>query len=205
MTIEPSMLYVGTPVLLLGSLNDDGSANLAASSSYWALGKLLVLGLEDDGHTLANIQARPELTVSFPSPALWTHIEQIANTTGADPVPETKAAKYRTHRDKFALAGLTAQPSEVITPPRVAECELQFETVVRRATQGLGDYHMVEAEVVRVHAAPRIVIEGTHHLDPDAWEPTLYVFRHYFGLGKQWGARPNADAVLHRHGRRQNA
>ena len=111
------------------------------------------------------------------------------------PVPEGKRPRYRHVADKFAAAGLTPQPSEAVAPPRVAECALQLEAVVRRATPGVGDYHMVEAEVVRVHAAPEIVVPGTDHIDPRAWQPTIYSFRHYFGLGAEHGFRPTSDVA----------
>ena len=38
LTIEPSILYVGTPVALLSTVNEDGTVNLAPMSSAWALG-----------------------------------------------------------------------------------------------------------------------------------------------------------------------
>jgi len=44
-TISPKILYFGTPVVLLSTENDDGSANLAPISSAWALGHTVVLGL----------------------------------------------------------------------------------------------------------------------------------------------------------------
>lgn len=37
MAIEPSILYFGTPVVLLSTENEDGSFNLAPMSSAWAL------------------------------------------------------------------------------------------------------------------------------------------------------------------------
>jgi Conserved protein/domain typically associated with flavoprotein oxygenases, DIM6/NTAB family len=37
-TIEPKILYFGTPVTLVSSLNEDGATNLAPISSFWALG-----------------------------------------------------------------------------------------------------------------------------------------------------------------------
>jgi flavin reductase (DIM6/NTAB) family NADH-FMN oxidoreductase RutF len=55
-TIEPNVLYVGTPVMLLCTENADGSTNISPASSYWALEKMLVLGLLADGHTIANLQ-----------------------------------------------------------------------------------------------------------------------------------------------------
>lgn len=194
-TIKPSVLYVGTPVMLLCTENADGSPNLSPASSYWALEQMLVLGLLADGQTVANLMARPGLTVNFPSPTLWQHIESIADTTGVNPVPAAKSAKYEHAKDKFALTGLTPQASDLVIPPRVEECALQFEAEVRRATPGLGDYYMVEAEVVRVHASPGIVVPGTNYVDPGAWEPTIYSFRHYFGLGAEHGFRPTSDTA----------
>jgi len=201
LSITPTSLYVGTPVMLLASLNADGTPNLAPASSYWALGRMAVIGLEDGGHTLANLQERPDLTINFPSPMLWEHVERLAQTTGADPVPEDKREAYRTHRDKFAAADLTPQDSVEVGVPRVLECELQLEAWVRRVTPGLKGYHIVEAEVVQVHAAPRVVVPGTQHVDPAAWDPTVYVFRHYVALGETKGRRPKSDvpgAAAHR-------
>lgn len=194
-TIRPPILYVGTPVMLIGSTNPDGSANLAAASSYWALGQMLVIGLEADGQTASNVLATRELTVNFPSPQLWQHVEAIADTTGCDPVPEAKALRYRHVRDKFAAAGLTPQKSNLVKPPRVEECALQFEATLERATAGVGDYYLVEAQVVRVHADPAVVAPGTQHVDPRLWEPTIYSFRHYFGLGVEHGHRPGSDTA----------
>jgi flavin reductase (DIM6/NTAB) family NADH-FMN oxidoreductase RutF len=47
-SIEPKILYFGTPVALISSLNEDGSTNLAPMSSFWALGWTLMLGLLDE-------------------------------------------------------------------------------------------------------------------------------------------------------------
>lgn len=64
---------------------------------------------------------------------------------------------------------------------------MQFEAEVRRMTPGWNDdYALVEAEVVRVHAAAGIVAEGDH-IDPRAWQPLIYSFKHYFDLGDELG------------------
>ena len=36
--IEPAILYFGTPVVLIGTCNEDGSCNLAPMSSAWWVG-----------------------------------------------------------------------------------------------------------------------------------------------------------------------
>ncbi|MGH1526182.1 flavin reductase [Leifsonia sp. L25] len=193
--VSPPILYAGTPVILLASLNDDGTPNLAPASSYWALGRMLALGLETEGQTLANLEERPQVTVSFPSPPLWSAVERIADLTGRPEVPAAKAGRYTHRADKFAAAGLTPQASDLVGPPRVAECLLQLEAEVRRITPGVtGEYAIAEAEVVRVHADHRIVADGDH-IDPLAWQPIVYSFRHYFGIGEPLGPRGSAPAA----------
>ena len=44
-----------------------------------------------------------------------------------------------------------------------------------------------EVRVVRVHAHEEIVMPNGRHIDPDAWHPLIYNFRHYFGLGDELG------------------
>ena len=54
-TIEPKILYFGTPVALLSSRNEDGSTDLAPISSFWALGWTLILGLLTETKTADNV------------------------------------------------------------------------------------------------------------------------------------------------------
>jgi hypothetical protein len=39
--------------------------------------------------------------------------------------------------------------------------------------------------VQRVHALSAVVKPGTSHVNPDVWQPLLYVFRHYFSTGPE--------------------
>ncbi|NUR58479.1 MAG: flavin reductase family protein [Catenulispora sp.] len=186
--IAATILYFGTPVVLLTTQNDDGSPNLAPMSSAWALGQTIVLGLGLDGQSGYNLRQRPEVAISVPGPRLWRHVERLAGVTGRYPVPETKPAGCRFVADKFGEAKLTPQDSDLIAPPRVAECGLQFEArAVRVEPDSTKDFLIVEAEVLKVHADPAIVVPGTDHVDPGAWNPLIYNFRHYFGLGPELG------------------
>ncbi|MVZ98868.1 flavin reductase family protein [Actinomadura sp. LD22] len=187
-TIEPSILYFGTPVVLLSTENEDGTANLAPMSSAWALGRTVVLGLGAEGQTARNLEQRPELVINVPGPEQWRAVERLAPLTGRDPVPAAKAGFFRFERDKFAAAGLRPAPSETVGPPRVAECPLQLEARAARVRPGTsGGFVIVEADVLRVHADPCIVVPGTQHVDPAEWSPLIYNFRHYFGLGPELG------------------
>jgi len=188
LTITPRILYFGTPVVLLSTENDDGSANLAPMSSAWALGHTVVLGLGTGGQSAHNLASRPDLVINLPAADQWESVERLAPLTGRDPVPAHKRGRFRHEPAKFAAAGFRPQPSEHARPPRVADCPLQMEaraTDIRTDTGG--EFLIVEAEVLAVHADARIVVPGTDHIDPAAWNPLIYNFRHYFGLGAQLG------------------
>jgi len=187
-TIAPKILYFGTPVVLLTSENPDGTANLAPMSSAWALGQSVVLGIGAEGQTAGNLRERPDLVINLPAPDLWPRVERLAPLTGRHPVPSAKQGTFRYEPDKFAAAGFTPQPAELVRAPRVAECPLQFEArAVRVLPDAEGTFLIVEARVLRVHAAPELVVPGTEHVDPGAWSPLVYNFRHYFGLGSELG------------------
>ncbi|MCF3171326.1 flavin reductase family protein [Streptomyces californicus] len=187
-TVTPSILYFGTPVVLLSTENENGSFNLAPMSSAWALGHVIVLGLGAEGQTAHNLRSRRDLVVNLPGPAQWPAVERLAPLTGRTPVPASKRGSFRFEPDKFAAAGLRPQPSERVRPPRVAECPMQLEARVTQARpDSSGDFLIVEAQVLTVHADPRIVVSGSQHIDPAAWSPLIYNFRHYYGLGPELG------------------
>lgn len=193
MTITPSILYFGTPVALITTLQADGSTNISPMSSAWALDDRVVLGLGSRGQCAANLARLGECVINLPHADLWRQVEAIAATTGSDPVPDHKRSMgYRYEADKFAAAGFTALPSRVVAPLRIAECPLQLEARVV-ATHACGDDPtdptlIVEAKVEHVHAHRNIVVPGTQHVDTARWTPLLYVFRHYFGTGDRLGA-----------------
>src|SRR6478736_2531885 len=69
-TIQPSILYYGTPVMMLSTLNEDGSTNLSPLSSSWALGDCLVLGLGTQGKAYENLMRHPECVVNLPEASM---------------------------------------------------------------------------------------------------------------------------------------
>lgn len=186
--IDPSVLYLGTPVYLVGTRNPDGSTNLAPASSHFALGRMIVLGLEEGGQSIDNVRRHAEITVNFPSASQWQHVERLAGVTGKDPVPEEKRDAYAFEPAKFQRAGLTPITADLVGVARVAEAPIQLEARVLRVTPGVaGIYGIVEAEVVRVHAQHEITVDGTNHIDPEAWHPLLYAYRHFYDRGAEVG------------------
>jgi flavin reductase (DIM6/NTAB) family NADH-FMN oxidoreductase RutF len=189
-TIEPKILYFGTPVALVSSLNEDGSTNLAPISSFWALGWTFMLGLLDETKTADNLARHPECVVNLPSPDMWQQVEKLAPLTGKNPVPEIKAKQFHFEADKFGAAGLTPLASELVQPERILECPIHMEARVIRLHKMSGDRLKqlgggvaAEVEILRVHAACDLVV-GENYIDPQKWSPLLYNFRHYFQLAE---------------------
>src|ERR1700736_3758013 len=130
-TIERSILYFGTPVAIISSLNEDGSPNLAPMSSAWWLGWSCMLGLGQMGQTSDNLIRTRECVINLPSADLVGYVDRLALTTGKDPVPDKKRRwGYRHEADKFGAAGFTPVESVAVGPPRVRECPVQMEGIV---------------------------------------------------------------------------
>lgn len=200
--IQPSILYYGTPVALITTLNADGTPNISPMSSSFALGDRVVLGMAETGQGLDNLRRCGECVINLPSPQLWHAVEKLAPTTGNAVIPEYKMALgYRHVPDKFSVAGLTPLASLMVKPPRIAECPLQLEARLVVAHQAQRedaqeespDFCILETRVVQTHAHRDVVIEGTSRIDTARWQPLLYVFRHYFGTGPRLGRTFKAE------------
>lgn len=134
-TIEPAILYLGTPVVLVSTVNEDGSPNLAPISSAFWLGWRGILGIGSRSKTAQNMIRTRECVLNMPSADLVGAVNDLAMTTGAYPVPPLKEWRgYRHEKDKFGLSGMTPVASEAVSPPRVLECPIQMEAQVKKST-----------------------------------------------------------------------
>jgi flavin reductase (DIM6/NTAB) family NADH-FMN oxidoreductase RutF len=189
-TIEPKILYFGTPVALISSLNEDDTTNLAPMSSFWALGWTVMLGLLDETKTAENLARHSECVINLPAPDMWREVEKLAPLTGKNPVPEIKVKQFRFEKDKFRIAGLTPIASDLVKPARAEQCPVHMEARVNKLhrmagdkLQQLGGGLAAEVEIVRVHVAAEFVV-GDSYVDPTKWSPLIYNFRHYFRLAE---------------------
>lgn len=187
-TIDPPVLYAGTPVILVSSLNPDGTPNLAPMSSGWVLGDTAILGLGTSGQTFQNLSRRADCVINYASDSIWRNVERLAPLTGANPVPATKANRSRYEKHKFAAAGLTPLPADKVAAPRVAECPIQAEGEVVDSREGAEDgVGIVEVRLLRVHVHESLAAADGRHINVAEWRPLFYVFRHYIGRGLDLG------------------
>jgi flavin reductase (DIM6/NTAB) family NADH-FMN oxidoreductase RutF len=146
-----------------------------------------VFGLGNAAQTSANLRRQPECVLNLVPASLVDAVDRLAMTTGAEVVPHRKAEMgYRFEPRKFEAAGLTAQPSDLVAPPRVRECPIQLECSVRAAHPIGGDSMRAtafEATVRRAHVAEDLIIPSTNYVDPIAWDPLIMKFCEFFGDG----------------------
>jgi len=194
---EPAILYFGTPVVLISTVNQDGSYNLAPMSSAWWLGWRCVLGLAASSKTPQNMLRTRECVLNLPDAGLVGRVNRLARTTGTDPVPEIKQRRgYRHVHDKFGLAGLTADPSEIVAAPRVRECPVHLEATVEAVhpmaendPKMRGRQLAFEVRIRRAHIEESILAaDDPNRIDPDKWRPLIMSFQRFYGL---------ADGELH--------
>jgi flavin reductase (DIM6/NTAB) family NADH-FMN oxidoreductase RutF len=194
--IELPILYFGTPVVLVVTMQPDGRANITPISSVWGLDQSIVLGLGTLEQGYANLLRERECVVNFPQAAQWQAVESIARTTGSIEVPAWKrACGYEYEKDKFRRAGLTRVASETVAPPRIAECPFQVEcrlvghhlSAAPVVDEEGGSFAMVEVVVTKVHAHPHVLDASQRRVKIKAWNPLLYVFRSYYGVGPELG------------------
>ena len=192
--IEPSILYFGTPVVLISSENEDGSANLAPMSSAFWLGWRCILGLNATSKTSLNMIRTGQCVLNLPSVDNVAAVNRLACLTGSNPVPPVKLARGYTHEKyKFETAGLTAVPSLTVAPPRALECPVQLEAVVAAKHDLMEDDDVTrgrivtfEVRITRVHIHPAILMDGfPNRVDPNKWRPLMMSFQRYYGLGEE--------------------
>lgn len=202
------MLYFGTPVVLVSSLNPDGSTNVAPMSSAWWVGDTAVLGLSANSQTVKNLRERPACVLNLADPTMVDAVDRLALLTGRPDVPEYKLARgYSYEPDKFGAAGLSPASFGPGMPSGVAESQIQLEGQVRAiheidaAGSGL---RAIEVAVVRTHVDDGLLMaDHPGYIDPLRWNPLFMKFTEYFSdasltwpssLARGWDMPPLAEA-----------
>ncbi len=185
--IHPTIFYFGTPVVLISTRNEDGTTNVAPMSSAWWLGKNCMLGMSQRSQTMHNLVRERECVLNLPSVAQVKAVNQLALTTGRNPVPEYKSVQgYRYEPDKFAIAGLTPIPSRYVQPQRVQECPVQMEAILKQSHHFEEHCLAVEVEIICTHIDDALLVPGTdNHINPDVWKPLIMSFTEFYGLGER--------------------
>lgn len=190
--IQPKILYFGTSVVLISTVNEDGTPNLAPMSSAWWLNQSCMLGMSSKSQTVQNLIRERECVLNLPSVDLIPAIDRLTLLTGRNPVPESKAERgYQHEADKFGIAGLTPLPSELVHAPRVKECPIHLEArlVKVHPFEEPSSLVAMEVHIEKVHIEEGLLMDGeSNYIDPSKWNPMIMNFCEYFGLSEQLSA-----------------
>ena len=152
---------VPRPIGFVSTLSPDGVRNLAPFSFFNAVcGEPPMIYISTSNReprkdTYVNAKATGEFVVNIVS-------EEIAGQMNL------ASGEYRYGVDEFAISGLTAAPSDVVRPPRVAEAHVNLECrlvqILELSSKPLG-CSMLIGEVVRFHVEDAIVDD--FRVDPE--------------------------------------
>jgi flavin reductase (DIM6/NTAB) family NADH-FMN oxidoreductase RutF len=157
-------VIVPRPIAFVSTLSPEGVRNLAPFSFFTGISanppvicfSPMVRG--SDGQrkdTLRNIEATREFVVNVVS-------EEFAAQMNAC------SGEYPPEVDEFDISGLTAIPSDLVRPPRVAESRVHMECrlvqIVHVSEKPLGG-SIVLGEVLRFHVADELF--DRYRIDPD--------------------------------------
>nr|POE79999.1 uncharacterized protein ydfe [Quercus suber] len=151
-----------------------------------------MLGLGSNSQTTINLLRTGQCVLNLPSDDMVAAVNALARTTGTEIVPDIKAALgYRYEKDKFGIAGLTPQASDLVHPPRIKECPAQmegqmagvYEMMSSLPGEAKGFTLAIEVRILRTHVLDTLRLHGyENRIDPDAWRPMIMNFQHLYGL-----------------------
>jgi flavin reductase (DIM6/NTAB) family NADH-FMN oxidoreductase RutF len=120
-------------------------------------------------HTLDNVLAVPEVVVNI------VHREMVEQAS-------LSSCEYPAGVNEFEMAGLTALPSQLVQPPRVAESKVQMECrvlEVKPLGQEGGAGNLVICEVLCMHVDEQVLNEAGDMIDH-------HKLNHAARLGGDW-------------------
>lgn len=166
------------PIAWVSSLGPDGVLNLAPFSFFTVASRqpptLMVSigpGVEErEGtikDTLNNIRLGQEYVINIAGEAL---MQELARSSASVP----------SDCDEFQLAGLSPEPSKLVSVPSVREAPIAFEMVLDQIIP-VGSDHMILGRVVNVRVAAE-VYAGHHKIDVAALAPLASVVDRFSGI-----------------------
>lgn len=175
------------PIAFASTIDEEGRPNLAPFSFFNVFSAnppILIFSPARAGRTNTtkdtynNVKAVPEVVINI---VTFEMVHQMSLTS----------SPYPSGTDEFTKSGLSALPSELIKPFRVAESPVQFECKVREVIElghegGAGN--LVICEVVRIH------------INEDVLDETGNIDQHKIDLvarmGGNWYCRAHGDAMF---------
>ena len=171
---KPGTLLAPAPPALVscGTMEEHNVLTAAWTGIVNSEPPMTYVSIRPQRHSHGIIKESGEFVINLPTEAIVKATDLCGVKSGRDV-------------DKFELAGLTAEPSNLVAAPGIAECPISLECRVREVFS-MGSHDMFLADIVAVDVDPKYVDEkGALHME----KANLLAYAHgaYFGLGKQLG------------------
>jgi flavin reductase (DIM6/NTAB) family NADH-FMN oxidoreductase RutF len=161
------------PAVLIAAAHGDERGLFTAAWIGMVSGTPPTIGvaIRSTRNTLRLIEASGEFTVNVPRVGMEAAVDFCGIVSGRE-------------TDKFAAAGLTAEPASIVSAPLVAECPFNVECRVVEI-HPMGEYRLVMGEVVETHADEGILTPDGTKVDVGLLDPLVYIpgTQEYRGLG----------------------
>lgn len=151
-------LVIPRPIAWVSTVDAEGNRNVAPHSYFNVVAHdppHVVFSSSGEKDTLRNVRATGEFVVNLAT----MDVVEAMNFTATD---------FPAEEDEFTWAGLAADPSSRVTPPRVAQAAAHLECELREIVRA-GNGNLVIGEVVHVHVAERVWRNG--RVDPELLDP----------------------------------
>jgi flavin reductase (DIM6/NTAB) family NADH-FMN oxidoreductase RutF len=149
--LSETMAALRSPGLLLVSQGEDGVPN-AMTIGWGTVGimwakEVFTIMVRPSRYTFSRLQETDSFTVNVPGPDLHDAVTFCGSHSGRD-------------YDKFAECGMTAEPSEAVMVPGIAECPIVYECKIVHQTNVISAN--LDAEIV-AHAYSRGDVHRIYH------------------------------------------
>lgn len=158
------------PVLMIGTYNEDGTANVMNAAWGGILGADLIAICVDESHkTTENLKARKAFTVAFADEAHVVEADYVGLVSGSD-VP-----------DKLEKAGLHTIKSDLVDAPIIEEFPMSFECEMLSYDD---ETEILMGRIINLSADERI-LDDNRSIDYQKFNPITYdpVNHKYIKLG----------------------
>lgn len=175
-----SSCIVPRPIAWIGTLNEDGSHNLAPYSYFNAVSAtppIIAIGIgrahgKPEKDTLRNARRTGELTVSIPT------FDQ-ANLV------EASGENFPYGDDEFEKCGLTPRLGQVVSAPIVAEAKVSFECVVYDIIPIKRSNNTLLLAEIKVFHILDTILDDKQYADPKQFNPLVRIGSwQYASIGK---------------------
>ena len=190
-TIEPSILYFGTPVVLISTENEDGTANLAPMSSAWWLGWRAMLGLQTASQTPQNMIRTGQCVLNPDLARPGGRREQAGAPDRHQGDPCTEATARLCIRTEQIRSG-RSDSNRVPNRRRATRAAMPYPAgsggggAARhhgRRPSVAGLISAFEVRITRVHVHPGLLMDGhENRIDPAKWQPLIMNFQKLYGV-----------------------